>query len=154
MKRWTHETEIEAPIDQVWKLLNGPLEDIKKIMPNLIKIKTVKETDEVVGSIHRETYEDGKKIQEYDVETLIYQDDPEQKELKVGFTVSTMFEITTHYELEKLDSGKTSFKYTTTNKPLKWFLRLLMGLGSNKVVVQFVDRVKNVAENEVKKSCS
>lgn len=154
MKKWSHDTEINASIDQVWKLLYGTLADMQKIMPNVVENRPIKETEEVVGSIHRQKHDAGKRIQEYDLETLAFKDTPEQKELKERFTVSSLFEITTLYELTKIDDNKTHFKYTTTNKPLKWFLKLLVGLGSNKVVIQFVDRVKEVAEKETEKSCS
>lgn len=59
-----------------------------------------------------------------------------------------MFEITAQYELVKLDDHKTYFKYTTTNRPLKWFLKLFLLFSTEKVVTRFVDRVKKVAESE------
>ena len=58
-----------------------------------------------------------------------------------------MFEITAQYELVKLDDHKTFLKYTTTNRPLKWFLKLFLLFSTDKVVIEFVDRVKKVAES-------
>ena len=60
----------------------------------------------------------------------------------------TIFEITALYQMEKVDDQKTHFKYTTTNKPLKWFLKFFMMFATEKVVVEFVERVKIVAETE------
>ncbi|MEC5424589.1 SRPBCC family protein [Virgibacillus sp. C22-A2] len=148
MKKWSHDTEINASIEQVWNLLNGSLEDMQKIMPNVIENKPIKVTDDGIGSIYRQKYQEGKRISEYDVETLIHMDKPDHKELKVGFTLGNMFEITALYELDRINEDETYFRYTTTNKPLKIFLKLFMLLASNKIVVQFVERVKNVAENQ------
>ncbi len=118
-------------------------------MPNVIANEPVKVTDEVVGSIHRQKYQEGKRVEEYDVETLLYQNQPDYKEVKVGFTLASMFDITAYYQLKKLDDNKTYFRYETTNRPLKWFMKLLIKLAiSNKVVVKFVNRVKQVAEEE------
>ncbi|MFB4168015.1 SRPBCC family protein [Virgibacillus sp. JSM 102003] len=149
MKKWSEEIEIDAPIEQVWKLLDGTLEDMQKVMPNVIANEPVKVTDEGVGSIHRQKYQEGKRVEEYDVETLLYQNKPDYKEVKVGFILANMFDITAYYELKKLDDNKTYFRYETTNQPLKWFMKLLIKLAiSNKVVVKFVNRVKQVAEEE------
>ena len=150
MKEWTKDIEINAPIDQVWKLFDGNLEDMQKVMPNVIENKPVKETENGVGTVYRQKYREGNKVQEYDVETLEYQNDEDYKRVKVGFNLANVFEITAAYELKKLDDNKTYFRYTTSNNPLKWFLKILVKLAnSDKVVVQFVERVKRVAEADV-----
>jgi hypothetical protein len=59
-----------------------------------------------------------------------------------------MFEITAFYEIKKLDEQKTHFSYTATNNALKWFVELFMLLANDKIVVEFVERVKRVAESE------
>jgi hypothetical protein len=147
MKQWTKEIEINAPIESVWKLFNS-LEDMQKIMPQVIDNKPIKVTDEKVGSVYRQKYKEGKRIEEYDVETLEYVDEPDRKRLKIGFTLAKMFEITAFYELKKLDDQKTHFTYTATNNALKWFVKLFMLLANDKIVVEFVERVKRVAESE------
>jgi len=53
VKKWTKEIEIDAPVNQVWGLLDGSLEDMQKIMPQVVDHKPVKVTDEGVGSIYR-----------------------------------------------------------------------------------------------------
>ena len=152
MKEWTKDIEINAPIDKVWKLLDGNLEDMQKIMPNVVENKLIKETENGVGTVYRQKYREGKRVQEYDVETLEYENAEDYKRLKVGFNLANVVEITTEYELKKLDDTKTYFCYTTTNNPLKWFMKMLVKLAnSDKVVVQFVERVKQVAEAEDKK---
>ena len=150
MKKWTKEIEIDAPVNQVWGLLDGSLEDMQKIMPQVVDHKPVKVTDEGVGSIYRQKYKEGNRIQEYDVETLEFLNTPNKKKLKIGFTLANMFEITALYELGQLNNQKTLFTYTCTNRPLKSFLKLFLFFASDKIVVQFCERVKKVAEEENK----
>ncbi|MBM6619001.1 SRPBCC family protein [Bacillus suaedaesalsae] len=148
MKQWTRDTEIHAPIEQVWKLFDGSLEDMQKIMPQVIENKLVTETENKVGSVHLQTYKERNRTQTYEVKTLEYMNQPDHKIVKVGFVIANMFEITARYELKKLEDNKTWFQYTTTNKPLKWFIKAFLLLASDKIVVQFVDRVKRVAEEQ------
>jgi len=117
-------------------------------MPQVVEHKPVKITEEGVGSVYRQKYKEGKRIEEYDVETLEFSNQPDQKKLKVGFTLANMFEITAFYELTKVNHHKTSFTYTVTNWPLKWFIKLFLLFATEKVVVEFLERVKSVAEAE------
>ncbi|MGK4115662.1 SRPBCC family protein [Lysinibacillus capsici] len=146
MKTWTKTININAPIENIWKLLDGSLADMQKIMPQVIENKPVKVTEEGVGSIYRQKYKEGKRIETYDVETLEYSNTPDKKILKVGFVLANLFEITAYYELNKINETETSFTYSVTNNALKWFVKLFLLFASDKVVVQFLERVKTVAE--------
>ncbi|WP_016995322.1 hypothetical protein [Lysinibacillus boronitolerans] len=146
MKTWTKTININAPIENVWKLLDGSLADMQKIMPQVIENKPVKVTEEVVGSIYRQKYKEGKRIEAYDVETLEYSNTPDKKILKVGFVLANLFAITAYYELNKINETETSFTYSVTNNALKWFVKLFLLFASDKVVVEFLERVKTVAE--------
>ena len=148
MKAWTKEIEIEAPIEKIWDLFDGSLEKMQKIMPQVVGNTPVKITEEGVGTIYRQQYKEGKRIEEYDVETLEFLNTPDHKQMKVGFNLANMFEITAGYELTKINEHKTRFKYTTTNKPLKAFLNLFLWFASDKTVVKFVERVKQIAEED------
>ena len=148
MKSWSKEIEIDASIERIWSLFNGSLEEMQKIMPQVIDNKPISITDDKVGSIYLQTYKEGKRIMEYNVETLEYFDSSDEKKMKIGFTLAKMFEITAQFELVKLDDDKTLFKYTTTNRPLKWFVKLMLLFSSDKVVIEFVERVKKVAESD------
>ncbi len=148
MKPLTREIEINAPIDQVWKLLDGTLEDMQKIMPQVVEHTPVKVTENGVGTIYRQKYKEGKRIQEYEVKTLQYENHSDCKKLRVGFTLANMFEITAFYELKKVDDHKTSFSYTVTNKALKWFVKPFLWFSGDKVVVEFLERVKKAAESD------
>lgn len=146
MKTWTKTININAPIENVWKLLDGSLADMQKIMPQVIENKPVKVTEEGVGSIYRQKYKEGKRIEAYDVETLEYSTTPDKKILKVGFVLANLFAITAYYELNKINETETSFTYSVTNNALKWFVKLFLLFASDKVVVEFLERVKTVAE--------
>lgn len=146
MKTWTKTININAPIENVWKLLDGSLADMQKIMPQVIENKPVKVTEEGVGSIYRQKYKEGKRIETYDVETLEYSNTPDKKILKVGFVLANLFEITAYYELNKINETETSFTYSVTINTLKWFVKLFLLFASDKVVVQFLERGKTVAE--------
>ena len=148
MKKWTKEIEIDAPIEQVWTFFDGPIENMQKIMPQVVENKAITIVDGVVGSIYLQKYKEGKRVMEYQVETLEYNNSPDEKKLKVGFTLANMFDITARYELVKLSDNKTSLKYTATNRPLKWFVKLFLLFATEKVVVEFLERVKKVAESE------
>jgi len=148
MKEWSKEIEIDAPIEQVWKLFSGSLEEMQKIMPQVIDNQPITLTDDMVGSVYLQKYKEGKRIMEYNVETLAYLDSANEKKVKIGFTLAKMFEITAQYELVKLEDHKTYLKYTTTNRPLKWFVKVLLLFSTDKVVIEFVERVKRVAESE------
>lgn len=150
MKQWSSEIEINAPIEHVWSYLDGSLEQLQKIMPQVVENKPVTITKEVVGSIHRQKYKEGKRIEEYDVHTLEYTNNVNHKKLKIGFTLANCFEITALYELHRVNDQKTKLKYTATNKALKWFVKLFMIFANEKVVVKFLQNVKKVAESEAK----
>jgi hypothetical protein len=148
MKQWTKEIEIDAPIEQIWDLFDGSLEKMQKMMPQVISHTPIKVTEEGVGSIYRQQYKEGKRIEEYDVETLEYLDTSDKKKLKIGFNLANWFEITADYEITKINEHKTLFKYTATNEPLKAIFKLFLFFANDKVVVKFVERVKSIAEAE------
>lgn len=148
MKQWSREIEINAPIEQVWSYLDGSLEQMQKIMPQVVENKPVTITKEVVGSVYRQKYKEGKRIEEYDVHTLEYSNHLNDKKLKIGFTLANWFEITALYELHRINDQKTMLKYTATNHPLKWFVKLFLIFANDKVVVTFLEKVKKVAEAE------
>ncbi|TFE01819.1 SRPBCC family protein [Jeotgalibacillus sp. R-1-5s-1] len=152
MGEWTKGIEIKAPIDFVWKYFNGSDKDMKKIMPQVVENVEIKKTEDGKGSVYRQKYKEGKRVMEYDVETLNLEDGEDKKLLKVGFTLGSMFEITALYELIKIDEETTYFRYTTTNEPLKWYVRMFLLFASDRSVSKFIQRVKFVAEEEYEDS--
>ncbi|WP_419875862.1 SRPBCC family protein [Candidatus Pristimantibacillus sp. PTI5] len=150
MKQWSSEIEINSSIDHVWSYLDGSLEQMQKIMPQVVENKPVIITKEVVGSVYRQKYKEGKRIEEYDVHTLEYSNHLNDKRVKIGFTLANSFEITALYELHRVNDQKTKLRYTATNKALKWYVKLFMIFANEKVVIKFLEKVKEVAEAEAK----
>lgn len=150
LKQWSSEIEINAPIEQVWSYLDGSLEQMQKIMPQVVENKPVTITKEFVGSIYRQKYKEGKRIEEYDVHTLEYLNHLNDKRVKIGFTLANSFEITALYELHRVNDQKTKLRYTATNKALKWYVKLFMIFVNEKVVIKFLEKVKEVAEADAK----
>lgn len=148
MKTWEHETTINAPIEEVWQLFDGPVEKIKKVMPNIISIEQIKETESQIGNVYRQRFKNGKRIQTYDVETLEYQNGPDYKKLKTKFTIPRMMTITTLYSLQKIEEGKVKFYYESTNEPLRLRMRILQLFVGKKHIISFVDHVKAIAESD------
>ncbi len=148
MKSWTEEGQISTPIEHVFSYFNGSLEQMQKVMPQVIENTPVKETDQVIGSVYRQKYKEGEEVQEYDVETLEYINTPDHKRLKIGFVLADMFDITAAYELKKLDEHRTLFTYTATNAPLNEQAESFLKFATNQVVIDFVNQVKMIAESE------
>src|SRR5690625_150010 len=81
MKHWTKEVSIHAPIDKIWKLFDGSLEDIRRIMPNIITHEPLTETKDEVGRVYRQVYQEGKRMHEYDVTTMEYANQTDYKKM-------------------------------------------------------------------------
>lgn len=56
MKEWTRDIEINAPIEEVWSLVDGSIENMQKIMPNVIEHEPINVTEDKIGSVHRQQY--------------------------------------------------------------------------------------------------
>lgn len=115
-KQWARQIEINAPIEEVWEFLDGSLENMQRIMSQVVDHKPIRETEEKVGSIHRQKYREGKRVIEYDVKTVQYENTPTKKLLQVAFNLANMFDITAKYELEKIDEQKTLFTQLSQSK--------------------------------------
>lgn len=149
MKHWTKEVSIHAPINKIWKLFDGSLEDMRRVMPNMITNEPLTETDEKVGSIYRQVFQEGKRIHEYDVTTMEYANKKDYKKLTTAFLHGKMFRIITSYELREISDDETNFRYITANEPLKWYIKPLLIFTGDGVVEKFVEHVKYIAEEEV-----
>ncbi|WP_368653948.1 SRPBCC family protein [Ornithinibacillus sp. 4-3] len=151
MKKWKRDIEINAPIDHVWRLFDGSVEDRQKVMPNLIELETVTETENRIDSIYKQAFKVGSRFQTFEVKILEYSNQPKEKHLEESFVHSGLFEITTSYTLKEIDENKTHFTYATRTRPLKWYLRLfmLLQLSSGRMTTSFVNNVKKIAETKV-----
>lgn len=147
MKEWSTSIEINAAIEDVWKIIDGSEENLKKLDPKIVSSIVIEETPERIGSKYRQQYKEGKRVIEYIVEVKEYDEDDKNKKFKIGFNLAGWFDITAKYELKRMDNKKTYLTYTTTNKPLKFFAKLMMFFMRNDSVVdKHVNRLKDLSE--------
>jgi hypothetical protein len=147
MIKWHEERVIPVNIEVIWNLFE--LENIQRIMPNVIENKVLEQKEGVVGSKVQQKYREGKRIETYIVEDLEYENTPDRKHNKIGFTLAKAFEIHAGFTLVKINEGETNFIYSGQNKGLKFLGKVLLKLGgeknNNKVVTDFMDRVESEA---------
>ncbi|MGR3763222.1 SRPBCC family protein [Rossellomorea sp. NS-SX7] len=150
MIKWHEERVIPVNIEVIWGLFE--LENIQRIMPNVIENKVLERKEGVVGSKYQQKYKEGKRIETYIVEDLEFENSPERKHNKIGFTLAKAFEVEASFTLVKLNEEETNFIYTGQNKGLNFLGKVLLKLGgeknNNKVVTDFMDRVESEARLE------
>ncbi|NQD66431.1 SRPBCC family protein [Bacillus haikouensis] len=145
MIKWHEERVIPVNIEVIWKLFE--LENIQRIMPNVIENKVLEQKEGMAGSKYQQKYREGKRIETYIVENLEYENTPQRKHNKIGFTLAKAFEIETSFTLVKMNEEETNFIYSGQNKGLNFLGKVLLKLGgeknNNKVVSDFINRVEN-----------
>ncbi|MCA1055660.1 SRPBCC family protein [Rossellomorea aquimaris] len=150
MIEWHEERVIPVNIEVIWNLF--ALENIQRIMPNVIENKVLERKEGVVGSKYQQKYKEGKRIETYVVEDLEYENTPERKHNKIGFTLAKAFEVEASFTLVKLNEEETNLIYSGQNRGLNFLGRVLLKLGgeknNKKVVTDFMDRVENEALKE------
>lgn len=150
MIKWHEERIIPVNIETIWHLFE--LENIQRIMPNVVENKVLEQKEGVVGSTYQQKYKEGKRIETYIVEDLEYENTPLKKHNKIGFTLAKAFEIEASFTLHKIGEDQTKFIYQGENKGLNFLGKVLLKLGgeknNNKVVTEFMDRVETEALKE------
>lgn len=149
MIQWQEEITINKNIEDVWNLFRD--ENIKRIMPNVEEHKLIEMKEQEVGAKHEQTYREGKRLETYIVETLAYEDLDDRKHKQIRFVIGKAFEVTLSFTLFHINNTQTKFIYEGTNKGTNFVGRAMLKLGSEKsnniVVEEFLQRVKNEAEN-------
>ncbi|WP_347861380.1 SRPBCC family protein [Salimicrobium sp. PL1-032A] len=148
MKRWSESIEIEAPIEQVWQYFDQSLDQMKKVMPNIVEHRRIHSSGEAVGNVYRQAYSLGERNEDYEVTIVEYNDGETEKKLTYSYTLAGVYDIQATYLLEKIGKTKTKFTYLSSNRPRRWYLRLLILFSNDQAVTNFVRRVKRVAEEE------
>jgi hypothetical protein len=147
MIKWHEERVIPVNIEVIWNLFE--LENIQRIMPNVIENKVLERKEGVVGSKYQQKYKEGKRVETYIVEDLEFENKPERKHNKIGFTLAKAFEIEASFTLVKLNEEETNFIYSGHNTGLNFLGKVLLKLGgeknNNKVVTDFMDLVESEA---------
>lgn len=147
MLTWNKEIIIPAPIETVWNLFQ--LENIQRIMPNIVEHKPLEIKEGVVGSTYEQTYREGKRTETYIVTDIEHENTDQKKHNKIEFTLAKAFKIQAAYTLIKVDEQSTKFIYTGQNEGLnlmgKAFIKLGPKKSNNKVVDDFVELVRTEA---------
>ncbi|PBB05130.1 MULTISPECIES: SRPBCC family protein [Salimicrobium] len=148
MKRWSDTIEVETPIEHAWSYFDQSLEQTKKIMPNIEEHRLIHSSGETVGNVYRQSYGVGETKEEYEVTITEFKDAENEKRLTYSYTLAGVYDIQATYLLEKAGEKKTKFTYLSSNRPRKWYLRILILFSNDQAVANFVRRVKRVAEEE------
>ncbi|MGK0577549.1 SRPBCC family protein [Macrococcus capreoli] len=150
MITWKEEMILPVNIEKVWSLFD--LENIQRIMPQVVDMKVLEKKPGVVGSTYEQSYKEGKRIMKYIVTDLEHEDTPARKHNKSGFQLANMFDIEADYVLEKISENETRFIYSGSNKGLnligKAMLKVMPKKQNQKVVNEFMERVKHEALKE------
>ncbi|MCD5323337.1 MULTISPECIES: SRPBCC family protein [Pontibacillus] len=147
MIKWHEERVLPFNIEVIWRLFE--IESLPRIMPNVIETKVLDKKDGVVGTTYEQKYKEGKRIETYIVEDLEYENTPQKKHNKIGFTLAKAFDIQASFTLIKQSENETRFIYKGQNVGLNFLGKTLLKLGgqknNQKVVDDFMDRVEKEA---------
>src|SRR5690625_6356783 len=107
MKKLSHDVKVHAPIEDVWALFDLSLKQTKRIMPNIVSVEPIEETEEMIGSSYRQVVRQKRTQQEFLIEVVEYEDTPTYKCLKTNFEIPNMLDVTNVYKMEKIDVRTT-----------------------------------------------
>ncbi|KGL39108.1 hypothetical protein BMT55_01030 [Listeria newyorkensis] len=151
MVTWHEEMEIKANIEVIWNLF--ALENMQRVMPQVVENEVIEMKEGIVGSTYRQKYQEGKRVETYIVEDLEHEDTPERKHNTSGFVLAKAFKIETSITLEKIDENTTRFIYYGSNQGVNFLGKTLMKLGgsknNDKVVADFMKRVESEALKDI-----
>lgn len=144
MIQWKEEKVIPANIETVWSLFSD--KNIKRIMPKVEEHILIEKSETEAGAKHRQTYREGKRLETYIVDTLIYEEREEEKKKQIQFVLGKAFEVTLTFTLIKVDESQTRLIYEGENKGVNFVGRAMLKLAGKKsnldVVMEFLERVQ------------
>lgn len=146
MKTWSHEATILAPIETVWSLFDFTHQQTEKIVPKLISIEEVEQSEAIVGTIYRQVFRLRGMVQEYFIKITEHKDTADYKLLKTSFELQGTMKVTHVYEIKKLSKGKTHLKVEIHNEPLRWDMKIMLFFAGKKPAVDLCKRVRLAAE--------
>lgn len=150
MLTWKETIIIPANIETIWHLFD--IEQMQRIMPQVIDMRVIDKKPGVVGSTYEQTYKEGKRIMKYIVTDLEHEDTPSRKHNRSGFKLANMFAIEADYVLERINDHETHFTYSGQNEGInllgKIMLKIMPKKQNDKVVQSFMERVYAEATKE------
>ncbi|UTH11939.1 SRPBCC family protein [Macrococcoides canis] len=150
MLTWKETIIIPANIETIWHLFD--IDQMQRIMPQVIDMRVIDKKPGVVGSTYEQTYKEGKRIMKYIVTDLEHEDTPSRKHNRSGFKLANMFAIEADYVLERINDHETRFTYSGQNEGInllgKIMLKVMPKKQNDKVVQSFMERVYTEATKE------
>lgn len=148
MKKWKKEILLNVPIEFAWPYFYGNIAKKKKIFPKVIDEAIVQQTESIVGTMIKQSYQNGSLTEEYEVTIKKYTNESNYKAFEESFVLNNRFKITTEYELESQSDKVTKFIYTSINKPKNPLLSVFQLFGSDEVIVNFMNKTKAAIESD------
>ncbi|MER2077879.1 hypothetical protein [Psychrobacillus psychrotolerans] len=148
MKKWKKEILLNVPIEFAWPYFYGNIAKKKKIFPKVIDEVIVQQTESIVGTMIKQSYQNGSLTEEYEVTIKKYTNESNYKAFQESFILNNRFKITTEYELESQSDKVTKFIYTSINKPKNPLLSVFQLFGSDEVIVNFMNKTKVAIESD------
>lgn len=143
MLTWKETIIIPANIETIWHLFD--IDQMQRIMPQVIDMRVIDKKPGVVGSTYEQTYKEGKRIMKYIVTDLEHEDTPSRKHNRSGFKLANMFVIEADYVLERINDHETRFTYSGQNEGInllgKIMLKVMPKKQNDKVIQSFMERV-------------
>ncbi|SDW96828.1 SRPBCC family protein [Paenibacillus sp. CF384] len=149
MLAWKEETTIHAPIEKVWDLFSD--RNINRIMPKVEEHTLIEKSEKEAGAKHRQKYREGKRVETYIVDTLVYEDLPDSKRKTIHFVLGKAFEITLTFTVVRVDDTRTTFIYEGQNKGVNFVGRAMLKLGSQKANLKVVHEFMALVDQEARK---
>ncbi|WP_144513183.1 SRPBCC family protein [Bacillus sp. FJAT-22090] len=146
MKKWKREITLNVPIEFAWPYFYGDIEKKKRIFPKVVEEKFIQQTEQIIGSVIRQTYQLGSITEEYEITLKKYINESDYKTIQESFLLNNRFRMTIDYELMKENDETTKFIYTSINKPKNPLLSIFQLFGKDEVVVNFMKRTKETIE--------
>lgn len=146
MKKWKKEILLNVPIEFAWAYFYGDISKKKRIFPKVVDEEFIKQTEQIIGTIINQSYENGSLTEQYEITIKKYTNESNYKAIQESFLLNNRFKMTTEYELERQSDRMTKFIYTSINKPKNPLLSIFQLFGSDEVIVNFLDRAKATIE--------
>lgn len=149
MIEWKQKRVIDANIEKVWELFKD--DNIQRIMPKLEKHQLVEKRQDEVGAKHQQTYRQGSRLETYIVETVAYQDTPDEKVKQLHFVLANLFEIDLQFRLQKISEQQTRFVYEGSNRGTNLVGRTMLKMGGTKSNMETVNEFMDLVDKEAMK---
>jgi len=142
LKQWLKQAVVCAPIDLVWELADGSVEQLQRIFPAMITFSLINKTNDAEASAYRVAYKHKKQVKECDIQLLDYANRSAYKVVKVLFEYKRRYEITIEFQLYRVDDHRTNARFTVTKIALNWWAKCILKFATDRAIRDLTERVK------------